>query len=88
LFIAAIFQVFDGMQAIAARALRAVKDNYAPLWIAGIGYWVFGIGGGTFLAFYLDMGGAGLWWGLALGLTVTGLLLAWRFHRLSCRLVH
>jgi len=87
LFIAAIFQVFDGLQAIAARALRAVKDNYAPLWIAGFGYWVFGIGGGAMLAFYMDLGGAGLWWGLALGLTITGLLLAWRFHHLSGRLV-
>ena len=83
LVIAAIFQVFDGLQAIAARALRSLKDNVAPLWIATFGYWVLGIGGGSFLAFGLDMDGAGLWWGLAMGLTTTGTLLAWRFHRLS-----
>ncbi len=85
LFIAAIFQVFDGLQAIAARALRGIKDSVAPLWIASFGYWVLGIGGGSMLAFYFDMAGAGLWWGLALGLIVTASLLAWRFHALSLK---
>lgn len=87
LTIAAIFQVFDGLQAIAARALRGVKDSVAPLWIAGFGYWILGIGGGSWLAFWMDFGGAGLWWGLAMGLTATGLLLAYRFHQLSRRLI-
>ena len=87
LTIAAIFQVFDGLQAIAARALRGVKDSVAPLWIAGFGYWILGIGGGSWLAFWMDFGGAGLWWGLAMGLTATGLLLAYRFHQLSKRLI-
>lgn len=83
LLIGAIFQVFDGLQAVAARSLRGLKDSVAPLWIAAFGYWVLGIGGGTFLAFVLGLQGAGLWWGLAMGLTATGSLLAWRFHRLS-----
>lgn len=85
LMIAVIFQVFDGLQAIAARALRGIKDNLAPLWIAGFGYWVLGIGGGSMLAFYYDFGGIGLWWGLALGLSVTATLLCWRFNRLTSR---
>ena len=83
LMIAAIFQVFDGLQAISARALRAVKDMIAPLWIAGFGYWVFGIGGGSLLAFYFDLQGAGLWWGLALGLMTTSTLLCLRFNKLT-----
>lgn len=85
LLIAAIFQVFDGLQATAARALRGLKDNIAPLWIAGFGYWVLGIGGGSLLAFKLELGGAGLWWGLAAGLFVTSNLLCWRFHRFTSR---
>lgn len=84
--IAAIFQIFDVLQAVAARALRGVKDTYAPLWIAGFGYWVLGIGGGSILAFPMEMGVVGLWWGMALGLIVTGTLLAWRFVALSTRL--
>ncbi len=83
LVIAAIFMVFDGLQAAAARALRGMKDNLAPLWIAGFGYWILGIGGGSVLAFHYQMGGAGLWWGLAAGLAVAACLLSWRFHRFT-----
>ncbi len=79
LVIAAIFQVFDGLQTIAARALRGLRDTVAPLWLAGLGYWVLGIGGGCLLTFPLELGAVGLWWGLALGLMVTGSLLSWRF---------
>ena len=83
LIIVAVFQVFDGLQAIASRALRGVKDSTIPLWIAGFGYWVIGIGGGSILAFPLAMKGAGLWWGMAGGLTITGGLLAWRFVQIT-----
>jgi MATE family multidrug resistance protein len=83
LMIGAIFQVFDGLQAIAARALRAFKDMIAPLWIAGFGYWVLGIGGGSLLAFHFELQGAGLWWGLAIGLMTTSILLCLRFNRLT-----
>jgi MATE family multidrug resistance protein len=78
--IAALFMVFDALQAAAARALRGMKDNLVPLWIAGFGYWILGIGGGSILAFYYEMGGAGLWWGLAAGLAVAASLLCLRFH--------
>jgi MATE family multidrug resistance protein len=83
LTIAAIFMVFDGLQAAAARALRGMKDNLVPLWIAGFGYWILGIGGGSVLAFHYQMGGAGLWWGLAAGLAVAACLLTFRFHRFT-----
>ena len=83
LFIAALFMVFDGLQATAARALRGMKDNLVPLWIAGFGYWGLGIGGGAMLAFHYQMGGAGLWWGLAIGLAVAACLLCLRFHRFT-----
>ena len=79
--------IFDGLQAAAARALRGTKDNLVPLWIAGFGYWVLGIGGGAWLAFGLEMDGHGIWWGMALGLLATASLLAWRFHVMSRRLV-
>ncbi|MDH3970264.1 MAG: MATE family efflux transporter, partial [Rhodospirillales bacterium] len=85
LVIAAIFQVFDGLQATASRALRGVRDTVAPLWLAGFGYWGLGVGGGCVLAFPLGWGAEGLWWGMALGLIVTGSLLARRFLRLTAR---
>ncbi len=83
LIIAAVFQVFDGLQAVASRALRGIKDTVVPLWLAGFGYWILGIGGGSLLAFPLELAGTGLWLGLACGLITTGTLLAWRFVRLT-----
>jgi multidrug resistance protein, MATE family len=87
LVIVALFQVFDGMQAVAARSLRGLRDTTVPLWIAGFGYWVVGIGGGCYLAFILGWGAAGLWWGLAGGLIVTGMMLCARFWMLTARLI-
>ncbi|MDX1424608.1 MAG: MATE family efflux transporter [Kiloniellales bacterium] len=84
--IAALFQVSDGVQAIASRALRGLRDTFAPMWIAGLGYWGLGIPGGYLLGFVAGYGAAGLWWGLALGLSATAAMLTWRFLRLSWRL--
>lgn len=83
LLLAAFFQIFDGLQVIASLALRGLKDTVVPLWYAAIGYWVFGVGGGWVLAFPMGLGADGLWWGMAMGLTVTGSLLAWRFLALT-----
>ncbi len=86
LIIAAIFQVFDGLQAIASHALRGLRDTAMPLVIAGVGYWIVGLGSSYVLAFPLGWGAVGLWWGLALGLIFTGSLLAWRFETLAKRI--
>ncbi len=79
LILAAFFQIFDGLQVMASLALRGLKDTLVPLYLATIGYWVFGVAGGWYLAFPLGLGVDGLWWGMAVGLTVTGSLLALRF---------
>jgi len=84
--IAALFQISDGLQAIASRALRGLKDTFVPMWIAGLGYWGFGIPGGYLLGFVFGYGAVGLWWGLALGLSATAAMLTWRFFRLSWRI--
>ena len=87
MMIAAVFQVFDGVQVIAARSLRGVKDTLAPLWIGAFGYWVMGVGVGWVLAFPLGFDGAGLWGGLALGIVTSALLLTWRFRAITGRLM-
>jgi MATE family multidrug resistance protein len=83
--IAAVFQLSDGLQAIVARALRGLKDTMIPMWIAALGYWGFGLSGGYLIGFPLGYGAAGLWWGIAIGLTVTAILLTWRFVIISSR---
>jgi multidrug resistance protein, MATE family len=76
--IAALFQIFDGMQAIAAGTLRGYRDTKVPLLLAAIGYWGLGFTGGWLFAFPLGYGPVGLWWGLAAGLAAVALMLGTR----------
>ena len=80
LAIAAVFQIFDGMQAIAAGALRGYRDTVVPLLLAVIGYWGVGFVGGWLLGFPAGYGPIGLWSGLAVGLAAVALMLTLRFH--------
>ena len=80
LAIAAVFQIFDGVQAIAAGALRGYRDTTVPLLLAVIGYWGVGFAGGWLLAFPAGYGPVGLWSGLALGLTAVALMLSLRLR--------
>jgi MATE family multidrug resistance protein len=79
--LAALFQVFDGVQAIALGALRGLKDTRVPALIAAFGYWAVGFPVGTALAFKAGMGGVGVWWGLTAGLVVVAALALGRFAR-------
>jgi multidrug resistance protein, MATE family len=78
--IAALFQVFDGMQVIAVGALRGYRDTVVPMLLAAFGYWGAGFAGGWLLAFPLGYGAIGLWWGLAFGLAVVAVLLTLRLY--------
>jgi len=83
LAIAALFQVFDGTQVIAAGILRGYRDTMVPMLLATFGYWGVGFAACWLLAFPLRYGAVGLWWGLALGLAVVAVLLTLRFHLLA-----
>jgi MATE family, multidrug efflux pump len=76
--IAALFQVFDGVQVVAVGALRGYRDTAVPMLIAAVGYWGFGFLGGWLMAFPLGLGAIGLWLGLALGLGVVAFSLGVR----------
>ncbi len=80
--IAAIFQLFDGLQVVTAWCLRGLKDTVIPMWIASLGYWVCGLGSGYWFGFVQGHGAEGVWWGLAAGLMVTSVLLFTRFYLL------
>jgi MATE family multidrug resistance protein len=78
--IAAVFQIFDGVQVIAVGALRGYRDTAVPMLIAAIGYWAIGFAGSWLLAFPLGLGPMGLWLGLALGLAVVATALMVRLR--------
>jgi multidrug resistance protein, MATE family len=79
LAIAALFQIFDGAQVIGAGALRGLKDTRWPMIFALFGYWIVGMSTSVGLAFGLEMGGIGIWVGLATGLAVAAVLMVSRF---------
>nr|WP_279611324.1 MATE family efflux transporter [Thermostichus vulcanus] len=81
--VAAVFQWVDGGQVIAAGALRGLKDTRIPFLIGVLAYWGVGLPTGYWLGFGVGMGGFGLWWGLAIGLTVAAVILTVRFARLT-----
>jgi multidrug resistance protein, MATE family len=83
LAIAALFQVVDGVQVVAAAALRGYQDTKVPMLYAGLGYWGVGFVGGWALAFPLGWGPVGLWWGFVAGLTAVAALLTLRLYRHS-----
>ena len=80
LAIAAAFQLVDGLQAVAAGALRGLKDTRVPMWIALFAYWVPGFGLAAWLGLGTGLAGTGIWIGLAVGLAVAAVLLVWRWH--------
>ncbi|MEZ5812078.1 MAG: MATE family efflux transporter [Rhizobiaceae bacterium] len=80
---AAAFQLFDCLQAVAAGLLRGLKDTRTPLLIAVFSYWVVGMPAAWLLGFPAGLGGAGVWLGLALGLSAAAVLLTIRFFRLA-----
>lgn len=84
--IAAIFQLFDGLQVTAIGALRGAGDTRSGLITHLCSYWLLGLPLGTYLCFTRKMGARGLWIGLCGALIVAGIVLLWRWRSLSHRL--
>src|ERR1700690_1937642 len=80
LFVAAFFQLFDGLQAVATGALRGAGDTRTPMIWSSTLYWLVGLPVGAYLCCRLGWGAAGIWTGLCVALVLIGcaLLILWR----------
>jgi MATE family multidrug resistance protein len=80
LWIAAAFQIFDGIQTVCTGALRGLGETRVPMFANLVGYWVLGLPLGFILCFVLKWGIYGMWIGLTLALIIISmtLLLRWR----------
>jgi len=87
LSIAAVFQLFDGTQAVATGVLRGVGDTRTPMAVNVIGHWAFGLPVGWWLCFRRGWGVVGLWVGLSIGLIFVAAVLTVAWHRQSRRFV-
>lgn len=80
IIIAALFQIFDGMQASTIAILRGLADTKIPMIISFGAYWIIGIPVAYLLGFIFALGAVGIWIGLLLSLAVLGIWMLVRFH--------
>lgn len=83
LYMAAIFQISDGLQVSGYGALRGLKDTTIPMIVNFIAYWVVGLPLGYYLGITRNIGPQGLWMGLIAGLTISAILHNIRFYLLT-----
>ncbi len=81
LFMAAVFQISDGLQVSGFGALRGLKDTKVPMYVNLVAYWILGIPFAYYMGFIAGYGAPGLWMGLIAGLTVAGILHNIRFYK-------
>lgn len=79
LTVAALFQLFDGTQAVGAGMLRGLHDTAMPMLFSALGYIGVGLGSSILFGFHFGWGGVGIWIGLALGLAATATMLITRW---------
>lgn len=82
LLIAAVFQLFDGLQVTSIGMLRGMEDVKFPTYITLIGYWILALPLAYFLGFTLNLKVIGIWWALTFSLVFVGVILYWRFWKL------
>ncbi|MFZ5692368.1 MAG: MATE family efflux transporter [Pseudomonadota bacterium] len=85
MIVGASFFICDGVQSIAAGALRGLNDTRVPLLFSFICFWVIGFTACYWLGFTLKWGALGVWIGLSLSVIVYALMLVTRFHILTRR---
>jgi MATE family multidrug resistance protein len=77
LYLAAIFQLFDGILGVITGTLRGLGDTRTPMLVNLAAHWLLGLPVSYTLCFIVGWGVWGLWIGLSLGLIVTGVILLW-----------
>jgi MATE family multidrug resistance protein len=81
LAVAALFQIFDGLQVVCLGILRGFADVKVPMFIAVISYTIIGLPVSYLCAFQLKLGPEGIWYGFLVGLSLAGILLFLRIRK-------
>lgn len=82
LVIAAVFQLFDGLQVVMLSTLRGMSDVKIPVYMAFFAYFIVGIPTSYLFTFRFNAGPAGIWYGFVTGLAVAGILFYYRFSKI------
>jgi len=87
LFIAAFFQLFESARVMLFGALRSLKDTRFTLLVSILSFWCIALPLGYMFAHYIQLGGAGFWWGMVIGASCSAPVLYSRF-RLKMKSYH
>ncbi len=87
LFVAAFFQISDGIQVVVLGALRGLQDVKIPTLITFIAYWLIGFPISYYLGLHTALKSTGIWIGLLAGLTASAFMLYIRFNYLTKKLI-
>ena len=87
LILAALFQLSDGLQVIIIGSLRGMQDVKIPTFLTFIAYWLIGFPVSYYFGIHTSLGAKGIWIGLLTGLTVSAILLYFRFNYLTKKLI-
>ncbi len=87
LIIAAIFQIFDGTQAVGIGVLRGLTDVKGPTVITFLAYWIIALPIGYILGFIFKLNVIGVWIGFLVGLSASAIMLTLRFNKKSKALI-
>ena len=79
--IAALFEIFDGIQVVATGALRGLGDTRTPALAHLAGYWIIGLPVAYVLCFSYGWGVTGIWVGLTAALIAVGVILLAAWYR-------
>jgi len=86
LYLAAVFQISDGLQVGALGALRGLKDTRVPFLTNVFSYWCVGLPLAYIIGVHNKVGPEGMWVGLITGLSVAAFLHNLRFRIFTKRL--
>lgn len=87
LFVAAFFQISDGIQVVVLGALRGIQDVKIPTALTFVAYWLIGFPISYYLGLHTELKSTGIWIGLLAGLTVSSVLLYIRFNLMTKKLI-
>jgi MATE family multidrug resistance protein len=87
LIVAALFQIFDGTQAVGIGVLRGLMDVKVPTIITFIAYWLIALPVGYIFGFGFHLRVLGVWIGFLCGLMSSAVMLTLRFNKKSMHIV-
>lgn len=81
--ISCIFMMGDACQATAGGVLRGLGRQKLVLWLNILGFWILAVPIGAILTFPLGQGVFGLWWGMVIGIYISGAVGLLFLHRVD-----